>query len=137
MVSEGVFHRDIKAENVLIPTYGYSATEPSFHLAQLTDFGCAVCLGNDASDPGCRPPCASVRGTLDYLSPEVVSGLPYDPYLADMWALGVLLFEMVEGHPPFLAPTEAMTVRQIQGGDTLPLSPSTPQEVQQLCRQML
>ena len=43
---------------------------------------------------------STLCGTYEYMSPEMIMGKSYD-YKIDIWALGILLFEMIAGHPPF------------------------------------
>ncbi|CAK0808930.1 unnamed protein product [Prorocentrum cordatum] len=80
----GLLHRDVKAENVLLCTGG---------VAKLADFGwCAELSDRDARKTFC--------GTLDYLSPEMLRGEEHN-HAVDIWAMGVLLYEMLAGHTPF------------------------------------
>ncbi|CAO1631856.1 unnamed protein product [Parajaminaea phylloscopi] len=78
----GFVYRDLKPENILLGADG--------HL-KITDFGFAKWVP-DVTWTLC--------GTPDYLAPEIVSSKGYNKSV-DWWALGVLLFEMLAGHPPF------------------------------------
>jgi tRNA A-37 threonylcarbamoyl transferase component Bud32 len=82
--SQGVLHRDIKPENILVDAGGH---------IQLTDFGTAR-IGLEAH---------TFAGTAYYQAPEMVKGLDYDAR-ADLWSIGILLFEMLIGQPPYFAP---------------------------------
>ena len=81
---KGVVHRDIKPANVIIQPNG----------VKLTDFGMAALMSRLAE--GAR----QVFGTPSYIAPEQADGRPVDGR-ADLYSLGVLLFEMVTGHLPF------------------------------------
>lgn len=81
-----VVHRDLKPENILL--FGAELK------AKLCDFG--WCVELTASEPSRLTFC----GTLDYVAPEMLMGQPHD-YGVDLWALGVLLFEMLLGRAPF------------------------------------
>jgi len=60
---------------------------------KLGDFGCSTYIKNKMRETFC--------GTLDYLSPEMVDNKLYD-YSVDIWAIGVLTFELLCGKPPFI-----------------------------------
>ncbi|KAG2200567.1 hypothetical protein INT47_012353 [Mucor saturninus] len=79
----GVLHRDIKLENILVGHDG---------VIKLADFGWAV------YDP--QPRRNTFCGTLDYIPPEMIVNEPHS-HSVDIWALGVLTFEMLTGKPPF------------------------------------
>jgi serine/threonine protein kinase len=81
---EGILHRDIKPENILIDANGYIG---------LCDFG-TVRIGLQGQ---------TFAGTAYYQSPEMVRGQPYDTR-SDWWSVGILLYEMVMGTPPYFAP---------------------------------
>lgn len=84
----GVVHRDVKAANVLLGAHGE---------ARLADFGIARLLADEAqrlTDTG------TIAGTLRYLAPEQLRGEPAGPP-ADVYAVGVLLTEMLTGQPPY------------------------------------
>src|SRR4029079_7549998 len=99
----GIIHRDLKPENVFIafdPTRGAA-------VVRLLDVGIAKIL--DASGPSPRTRTGVVFGTPDYLSPEQATGdVPLDGR-SDLFAVGVLIYELVTGTRPFRAPTAVAT----------------------------
>ena len=90
--SRGVVHRDVKPGNVLLTATGQS---------KVTDFGIARALSSPDDD---LTQAGSVMGTATYFSPEQAQGLPVDPR-SDLYSLGVVLYEMVTGRPPFSGET--------------------------------
>jgi len=92
--SHGVIHRDVKPANILLRQDGH---------VKVADFGIAKAgMGNDLTRTGV------IMGTAKYLSPEQVSGSPADA-CSDIYALGIVLYEMVCGGPPFIGDTELAT----------------------------
>jgi hypothetical protein len=96
----GVIHRDLKPDNIFLIERGGSRD-----FVKLLDFGVAK-LTNDQLDQASahRTSAGLVVGTPDYMSPEQAYGQPVDQR-CDVYALGVILFEMVAGRRPFLART--------------------------------
>lgn len=82
----GIVHRDIKPENILIDRAG---------VVKVADFGLARAIGTSNSSAS-----ASLLGTVAYISPEVVTRGHSDER-SDLYALGVVLFEMLTGTQPF------------------------------------
>ena len=83
--SLGFVHRDMKPENVLLGADG--------HL-KVTDFGLAKCNMTD------EPRTNSMCGTIEYMAPEVILGKGHGKTV-DWWSIGILLYEMLVGLPPF------------------------------------
>ncbi|CAI5712274.1 unnamed protein product [Peronospora farinosa] len=95
-----VIHRDIKPENLLLSDEG---------TIQLADFGwsSANVTAANRRDTLC--------GTLDYLSPEMIRGEKYDESV-DIWAVGIIMYELLVGKPPFEAPGQNETIELITEG---------------------
>jgi serine/threonine-protein kinase len=85
----GVVHRDVKPENLFL-VHAADGREA----VKLLDFGFA-------SLPGDEAPGASVVGTPEYMAPEQAQGAAAAP-AADVYSLGIVLFEMIAGRPPFV-----------------------------------
>lgn len=83
--SKRVIHRDLKPQNVLLGAKG---------VVKICDFGFARAMSNETIV------LTSIKGTPLYMAPELVREQPYD-HTVDLWSLGVILFELLAGQPPF------------------------------------
>lgn len=107
--NEGIIHRDIKPANILLTRKGE---------AVITDFGIAQIVGGTKYTVA-----GALMGTLHYMAPEQGIGKNIDAR-SDIYSLGVVLYEMLIGHPPFDADTPlAILMKHLN--DPLPL-PSEP-----------
>src|SRR5436190_14378062 len=96
----GIVHRDLKPDNLLLVPDDRDA---SAEVVKVLDFGIAK-LGMDASrTSSVRTRTGSVMGTPTYMSPEQCRGTREIDHRADIYALGVILYEMVCGRPPFVS----------------------------------
>ncbi len=116
----GVTHRDLKSTNVMITARG----------AKVLDFGLARILDThqiDALSLSQRSLTAEgmIAGTLPYMAPELLRGVRGDQR-ADIWALGVLLYEMVGGRRPFTGGTGFELSAAILHQPADPLPPAVP-----------
>jgi serine/threonine-protein kinase len=107
----GIIHRDLKPENVFI---ALDAARTSV-LVRLLDFGIAKIL--DAGEPGPRTRTGVVFGTPDYLSPEQATGEGPLDGRSDLFAVGVLIYELITGMRPFRAPTAVATAFKVVHAD--------------------
>ncbi len=121
--SKGVIHRDLKPANVLID---------EFERAVVTDFGLA--RDYQTQDQTQLTATGSILGTLAYMSPEQVRGKTVGP-TADVWALGVILYEMLMGERPFQVGRDQSIYEQILESDTDP--PDAPQALQRIVSKAL
>jgi serine/threonine-protein kinase len=102
-----IVHRDIKPENVMIRKDG---------IAQIMDFGLARRAGSVQLTKA-----GGTVGTIAYMSPEQARGEHVD-HRTDIWALGVVLYEMLCGKLPFAGEYEQAIIYQIVNQDPLPLT---------------
>ncbi len=126
--SAGVIHRDLKPANIRVTPAG---------LVKILDFGLA------RFEPGAGPTSdalhefatteGSVVGTVPYLAPEQAAGQPIDAR-ADLFSLGVLLYEMASGHLPFHGANAMERLRAVLRDDPPPLGQVAPQVPERLVR---
>ncbi|KAL3232263.1 Serine/threonine-protein kinase PRR1 [Nakaseomyces bracarensis] len=96
-----IIHRDLKLENVLLRFPLENITEfkdqPLYfkqNFIELADFGLSKKIERGEM-------CTARCGSEDYVSPEILMGVPYDGHLSDSWALGVILYSLLEDRLPF------------------------------------
>ena len=97
---ESIAHCDVKPSNFLIDKYGR---------IKLCDFGLAKCMLKDEK-------ISAFHGTLAFLAPEIIKKEPYDPFKADIWALGVSIYFMSTGHLPWPMANKMDTIHAIEEG---------------------
>jgi len=117
--AQGIVHRDLKPENVMIDGEG---------TVRLLDFGIArSAMGAGVTQTG------AVMGTPAYMAPEQAEGIHID-HRVDIYALGLILYEMFTGSPTFRAPTPiAVVMKHIQEQPTSPreFKPAMPRHIEE------
>jgi len=100
--SMGIAHRDLKPENLL-----YATTDPN-SIIKITDFGLAKVINNDLMTTAC--------GTPGYVAPEILTGKGYD-IAVDYWSIGVIIYVMLCGFPPFFEDSNEKLFDAIKKGE--------------------
>jgi eukaryotic-like serine/threonine-protein kinase len=134
----GIVHRDIKPENVMRRRDGYLKVL-DFGLAKLLERASSLgATKGSGSDLGKTNP-GTVLGTVSYMSPEQARGEEVDQR-SDLFSLGVLLYELLAGVPPFKGDTTAATLDAIVHHQPLPLAqlrPDAPPELERIINHCL
>jgi TolB-like protein/tetratricopeptide (TPR) repeat protein/tRNA A-37 threonylcarbamoyl transferase component Bud32 len=127
----GIVHRDVKSANVIVTPEGR---------VKVLDFGLAKHLTDkaamDASTEKSLTGLGEVAGTVAYMAPELLRGLPADAR-SDIWALGVVLYEMVAGARPFSGQTGFEVSSAVLSQPPRPLPPNVPSELRTVIERCL
>ena len=119
--TRGFIHRDIKPQNIMLARSGDIGSLSNGGMwVKLTDFG----IVRVAEDAGLTNS-GIVLGTADYLSPEQARGETLTGS-SDLYSLGVVMFEMLAGRPPFVGPTAVSIAMQHASSNPPPLRPFNP-----------
>lgn len=122
-----IIHRDLKPENILL------STPDSDALLKIADFGLSrVVLPGDYAETVC--------GSLLYMAPEVLKFQKYDGKV-DMWSVGAILFQLLNGYPPFCGRNTVQLLQNIKKCTCLPFShlilPGLHPECVDICTRLL
>ena len=120
--AQSVVHRDVKPANVLISDDGR---------VKVGDFGVAL-LAEGSTDAGT----ATVVGTPRYMAPEQAQGKPSTP-ATDVYSVGIVLYEMLSGDPPFTGKTVAELALSHVGDEPPPLGPDVPASLELIVERAL
>ncbi|KAK5874012.1 hypothetical protein PBY51_018999 [Eleginops maclovinus] len=102
-----IVHRDLKLENILVKDYLDEDDDGRINI-KVTDFGLAVKTGGVGIENIIREAC----GTLVYMAPEVMSGRGYSQW-CDVWSIGVVMYMLLCGEPPFVCKTKSKLLKEI------------------------
>jgi serine/threonine protein kinase len=154
---QGVLHRDLKPANILLTTETQRHREDKDReqesknsslclcasvvplTPKITDFGVAKLLDRS----GAATPALQWLGTPEYMAPEQAANRPGAPEVgpaADVYALGVILYEMLTGRPPFRADEPLETLRQVRDEEPVPprrLRPRLARDLETICQKCL
>jgi serine/threonine protein kinase/formylglycine-generating enzyme required for sulfatase activity len=146
----GVVHRDLKPANVLLADVGADlpvcpgstqtgrpGRPPPQLVPKVTDFG----LARRLDVAGGQTQTGAVMGTPSYMAPEQAAGKTKEiGPLADVYALGAVLYECLTGRPPFVGPSSYATLEQVVAQEPVPptrLQPKVPRDLETICLKCL
>ncbi|GAA6073216.1 serine/threonine-protein kinase 33 isoform X1, partial [Tachysurus ichikawai] len=106
-----IVHRDLKLENILVDS-SHQNTDNAVINIKITDFGLSVQKGGVGSGKMLQTTC----GTPKYMAPEVINGHDYSQQ-CDMWSIGVIMYMLLSGEPPFQSSSEEHLFETIKKGE--------------------
>jgi hypothetical protein len=129
----GIVHRDLKPDNVLLATPAdLPALNFSLGCPRIADFGLARLAQSDRK----LTQTGAIMGTPAYMAPEQAEGLPDVGSPADVYALGVILYRLLAGRPPFESSSTVDLLHRICTEPPPPLRrlrPDIPEELERIC----
>ncbi|XP_030621003.1 serine/threonine-protein kinase 33 [Chanos chanos] len=112
-----VVHRDLKLENILVKSYHHGEDNGMINI-KVTDFGLSAQKGGVGSENMLQSTC----GTPIYMAPEVINGHEYSQQ-CDVWSIGVIMYMLLCGEPPFMSSSEERLFELIRKGELTFSSP--------------
>uniref|UniRef100_A0A8C5WWA5 non-specific serine/threonine protein kinase n=1 Tax=Laticauda laticaudata TaxID=8630 RepID=A0A8C5WWA5_LATLA len=133
---KGIVHRDLKLENLLldkrenikISDFGFSKMVPPDQPPPTPSYRMMSCFSH-LSQTYC--------GSFAYACPEILLGLPYNPFLSDTWSMGVILYTLVVAHLPFDDTNLKKLLRETQKEVNFPSHVQINDEIKDLIRRIL
>jgi calcium/calmodulin-dependent protein kinase I len=125
--SLGIVHRDIKPENLL-----YTTKDPATAIIKVSDFGLARTIQEEEF-------AQTTCGTPGYVAPEILEQLPYNKS-CDLWSIGVVLYILLSGTPPFFDEDNFVLFEKIKNVDfnfDAPVWQSVSNEAKDIIRKLL
>ncbi|XP_044841572.1 testis-specific serine/threonine-protein kinase 4 isoform X3 [Mauremys mutica] len=135
--SKGIVHRDLKLENLLLDKR---------ENVKISDFGFSKQLVSQSEGPaspsypllaGASPLSQTYCGSFAYACPEILLGLPYNPFLADTWSMGVILYTLAVAHLPFDDTNLKRLLRETQKEVVFPPQPPVSEACKDLVHRLL
>lgn len=134
----GIVHRDVKPENIMVRADGYVKVL-DFGLAHQSENDTDTGSGEQTTRTNLDTAPGTLLGTPSYMAPEQAKGLASGSPI-DVFALGVVLYEMAAGRRPFVASTHMAVLTSIISDQPVPMgriNPSVPRALDDLVQQML
>ena len=103
MKENNIIHRNLKLENILVK---YNDKGPKKYTIKLSGYGCSIRLKSLSMS------CNKKYGTLVYMAPEILKGEEYN-YKCDLWNIGIIIYRLLYGKPPYLGETEYALIKNI------------------------
>ncbi|XP_063465406.1 testis-specific serine/threonine-protein kinase 4 isoform X4 [Symphalangus syndactylus] len=135
--SKSIVHRDLKLENLLLDKWK-NVKISDFSFAKMAPSNQPVGRSPSYRQVNCFSHLSQTYcGSFAYACPEILRGLPYNPFLSDTWSMGVILYTLVVAHLPFDDTNFKKLLRETQKEVTFPANHTISQECKNLILQML